>query len=306
MKHNFVFGKYTVLHKFKLILSIFLLVICAIQAADYISDPEVEASRVRTIRILCVDDINLNHKLVNQAVKIYNKNRGDNPEIVVFSLYDGADITVDLLRKVNLVLCDIDMPREFGHTALARLVMEARLHGFTLPPFIATTSESDYHNIGEEDPVRHRERLEHARRQYFSGGRNKVCTPIDLQRTLAYCESMFGPNWLKTHVGRHDVPIAAPKLGREVEELAEMLEEKPVRPTFRIPHRATDGSSSMSSYSPKKYSGKKITTDSSEMYRSSGEASWSSPRQRWNWRKLFCRGCCSKKDSVMPSIPRPA
>jgi CheY-like chemotaxis protein len=257
MKHNFVFEKYTVLHKFKLILSIFLLVICAIQAADYKSDPEVEASRVRTIRILCVDDTDLNHKLVNQAVKIYNKNRGDNPEIVVFSLYDGADITVDLLHQVNLVLCDIDMPREFGHTALARLKRQAELQGFTLPPFIATTSETDYHNIGEEDPVKAGERFAYARREHFIGGRGKVCKLIDLQKTLDYCSEVLGDKWLAAHVGRYITPPAVPKLLVDIEEPAEVLEEEPGRPTFSAPHRTTYGSSSMSSGSPKKYSGKK-------------------------------------------------
>lgn len=295
MKHNFIFEKYTMLHSFKLIIAIFLLALCAIQATECKPEEEVDPkTRPRIVKVLCVDDDELNHRWASQAVRVYNRNRGDSPEIVLLSLRDGDEVTVDLLKEVHLVLCDIHMPREHGHEALVRLKKEAESHGFILPPFIATTSETDYHNIGEGDPVKHAKRLEHASRQHFEGGRDKVCTFSDLQRTLEYCRMRLGDNWLKTHVGRHDVPTSA--LAREVEcdELAEMLEE---------PEHPTGGSASISSRFSKKYSDKELAIDSSTtMHGSSVEAPLSPPRQRTScdWRKLLCCKWCCKKDRVTP------
>ncbi|MEI7494349.1 MAG: response regulator [Alphaproteobacteria bacterium] len=187
--------------------------ICFAQELELKPDPS--GAQTRIINVLLVDDMQAIRSVANISITPYNKRRVDNPEIHIKFLDDGSKITLENLLGVNLVLCDISMP-EPGPTALARIMEEAKTATFSLPPFVAITSESAYQNIGEEDPEKQATRLDYATKQHFIGGRDKVSILLPIDNILKYCDEKLGPDWLTTHVGQYK-PVNAAKKETDLE-----------------------------------------------------------------------------------------
>ncbi len=190
------------LEKLKIIMSILWLALCL---------SVVHAAEVTPmINVLFVDDTEFQRCIINRVVEVYNRKHSSS-RISLRILEDGDQITLESLVGIHLVLCDINMSRENGDKALRRLVGEAK-SGFNLPPFIATTSDDYYHNIGAKDPLLYGERLAYAEERHFSGGSDKMNLSA-LVATIAYCEEKLGADWLITHVGRLNtvVPTSEPE-----------------------------------------------------------------------------------------------
>ncbi len=152
------------------------------------------AHHPETLNFVGVDDVKLIRTGIQLAVTKYNKEATKKADLKLFE--DGDELILEKLTGVNAVFCDIQMDRENGNVALARLSKKADQVGFILPPFIATTSFDEYYE-GNNGPS------EKATVEGFIGGRDKIKSAQDIYWAIKLCEDRLGIDWLKTRVGRY-------------------------------------------------------------------------------------------------------
>lgn len=189
-----------------------------VYAAETSVEPIESIIPERTIRIMHVDSNQNDRDLFNHLITTYNAQSTSTPRIIPSFLADGDQITLKALGGIHLVLCSIQMTNEHGDVALLRLIREARRSGFELPPFMAVTDDTQYHNQGYEQSLL-------AKASYFIGGCDKFQDPQDSQvitNILEYCRMKLGDNWLEERVGRF-------RISRVVSEaVQDLLEVSPL------------------------------------------------------------------------------
>jgi response regulator RpfG family c-di-GMP phosphodiesterase len=162
----------------------FSFVLCASQHIEEIIQRKI-------LRILYIDDSTVNLKMTRRAVETYNaKNASSQIELTTRS--HGDNLMPSELATQHMVWCDIQMsPYLSGNVVLANLKIQHP--DFEHPPFIAVTSEPDYHDSDEE-------LSQHARDHHFIAGRDKIKTPDDIQVVLKVYYGWLEKQKEKTHL----------------------------------------------------------------------------------------------------------
>lgn len=144
-------------------------------ASESVGDGYIEEIiQQKTLRVLYIDDSLVNLKMTRKAVETYNAQNAAS-QIELFTRSHGNNLKRSELETIDMVWCDIQMPGFTGDLVLANL--REQHPDFEHPPFIAITTESNYHDSDEEIS-------QHARDRHFIAGRDKIKTQNHIQVVL--------------------------------------------------------------------------------------------------------------------------
>ena len=159
-------------------------------ASESVGDGYIEEIiQQKTLRVLYIDDATVNLKMTRKAVETYNA-QNTSSQIELFTRSHGNNLKRSELETIDMVWCDIQMPGFTGDLVLANL--REQHPDFEHPPFIAITSESEYHDSDEE--ISH-----HARDRHFIAGRDKIKTQHDIRVVLEVYYSWLEKQKEKTY-----------------------------------------------------------------------------------------------------------
>jgi len=140
-----------------------------------------------TINIVCVEYSSVYRGIILNAFNEYNRTF-PHQKIECRFIVSKQQLEFqpyDTLKGIHLVLCD---PLDISDS-LSALRAQATKHDFSLPPILAVTRKTEYHNQC------------YANDRHFIGGRGKIATILGLRNALNQCQEIMGTDWLK-NVGR--------------------------------------------------------------------------------------------------------
>lgn len=161
-------------------------------ANESVGDGDIEEiTQRKTLRVLYIDDSVVNLKMTKRQVKLYNAQNASS-QIELFTRSHGNHLKRSELETIDMVWCDIQMsPYLRGDMVLANI--REQHPDFEHPPFIAVTSEPEYHDSDEE-------LSQHARDHHFIAGRDKIKNTDDIRVVLGVYYSWLEKRKEKTYI----------------------------------------------------------------------------------------------------------
>lgn len=174
------------------------------------------------LNVVFLEDSRTIYRTVLHLVRKYNSAADNTQKICITHYDDGKYLELDTLHDIHVVWCDIQMPTENGNETLERIKADkkkrrqATASEVRLPPFIAMTSLTEYHDFEDGIPSAM------ATQQGFISGRDKIQSiPEILNYTTRILEKKWpGENWLEKCKGI--IPtLPKQKSDLEIEEVNE-------------------------------------------------------------------------------------
>ncbi len=140
-----------------------------------------------TINIVCVEYSPVYRGIILNAFNEFNRT-SPHQKIECRFIVSKQQLefqTYETFKGIHLVLCD---PLDISDS-LSVIRAQATKHDFSLPPILAVTRKTEYHNQC------------YANDRHFIGGRGKIATILGLRNALNQCQEIMGVDWLK-NVGR--------------------------------------------------------------------------------------------------------
>ena len=161
-------------------------------ANESVGDGDIEEiTQRKTLRVLYIDDSVVNLKMTKIQVKLYNAQNASS-QIELFTRSHGNHLKRSEIETIDMVWCDIQMsPYLRGDMVLANI--REQHPGFEHPPFIAVTSEPEYHDSDEK-------LSQHARDHHFIAGRDKIKNTDDIRVVLGVYYSWLEKRKEKTYI----------------------------------------------------------------------------------------------------------